>query len=100
MKRALLILSCFGYVMFLLAGTSTGSGVYRTPGFCLAAVACAAVATACVPAKSRWSWSVAGVAALVCSLYGYQQNSKWRAKLDLTRGLRPPTTEVQTDTNR
>lgn len=76
MNRALIILSSFGYVMFLIAGTDTGLGVYQTPAYCFAAFACAAVAAACVSKRARWSWGIAGVAALVFSLYGYHQNTE------------------------
>jgi hypothetical protein len=95
MKRALLILASFGYVMFLIAGTDTGLGVYRTPAWCFAAVVCAGVAVAYVTAGAKWYWSIAGAAALVLSFYGYHQNDQWREKLSRVQAQHPaPATQT------
>ena len=100
MKRGLLILSGFGYVMFLVAGLDTGLGVYRTPAYCFAALACAVVAAACVAKKPRLYWSIAGVAAVLCSVYGYHQNSEWHETLESIRAQRQSQPAVQTETTR
>src|ERR1017187_1098937 len=93
MKRAMLILSAFGYVLFLNFGMDRGLGVfYRTPNYCWAALACAVVAGACVSKRSRWFWGIAGVAAIAGCLYGYHQNSEWRQRLDRIRAQQPPPT--------
>jgi hypothetical protein len=52
MRRGVFILAGFGYVMFLVAGLDTGSGVYRTPGYGFAALAFAVVGAA-LPAKRQ-----------------------------------------------
>lgn len=90
MKRGLLILSAFGYVMFLTAGIDTGLGVYRTPAYCLAAVACAVMGAPCVAKRHRLFALFAGIVAMACSLYGYHQNIQWREKLDRMSMLLPP----------
>jgi hypothetical protein len=100
MKRALLILSAFGFVVFLIAGMDTGLGVFRTPAYCFAAVACAVVAAACASKRGRLYWSIAGVAAIACSLYGYHQNNEWRVRLDRIRAQQPPPPATQTETNK
>jgi hypothetical protein len=100
MKRDLLILSSFGYVVFLIAGLDTGFGVYRTPAYCFAALACAGVAVACASRRLRWFWGVAGVAAVVCSLYGYRQNDQWRERLAHILAQQPPPTATQNHTNK
>ena len=97
---ALLILPVFGYVMFLIAGMDTGLGVYRAPAYCFGAAACALVAAACVSKRQRLYWSIAGVAAIACSLYGYHQNSEWRERLGRVRAQQPPPPTAQTETNR
>ena len=96
MKRALLILSAFGYLMFLVAGLDTGLGVYRTPAYCFAAVVCAIVAAASVSKRSRLYWSIAAVAALGCSLYGFYQNHEWRERLERVRAQQPPSAQTET----
>lgn len=98
--RALLIMSSFGYAMFLIAGLDTGLGVYRTPAYCFAALACAGVGAACVSMRARWCWGVAGAAAVVCSLYGYRQNDQWREKLAHIRAQQPQSTAAHSDTNK
>lgn len=101
MKRTLLILSAFGYLIFLIAGMDTGLGIYRTPAYCFAAAACAFVAVACVSKSQRWYWGIAGIAAIACSIYGYRQNSEWRERLERIRSQQqPPPPAAQTETNR
>ena len=93
------ILSGFGYVIFLIAGMDTGFGVYRTPAYCLAALACALVAAACAAKRPRLYWSIAGIAAIACSLYGYHENRQWRERLErvLAEHQAPPATQVGTN---
>ena len=97
MKRGLLILSGFGYVMFLVAGIGTGLGVYRTPAYCFGALGCAVVAAMCAAKRPRVYWSIAGAAAIACSLYGYHENYTWRERLEraqLERGA-PPASQAE-----
>jgi hypothetical protein len=98
MKRALLILSAFGYLMFLIAGLDTGLGVYCTPAYCFAAVACALVAAFCVSKRARLYWSIAGIAAFACSFFGYYQNYEMHERLERIQAQQPPPS--QTETNR
>jgi hypothetical protein len=100
MRRGLLILSAFGYGMFLIAGVNTGAGVYRTPAFCFAAFACAVVAAACVSNRPRLYWSIAAAAAVVCGVYGYRQNSEWREKLKRAQAQQQPPPAIHAETNR
>jgi hypothetical protein len=95
MKRALLILSTFGYLMFLIAGLDAGLGVYRTPAYCFAAVVCAIVAAACVSKISRLYWSIAGVAAFGCGLYGIYQNHEWHERLERIQAQQPPSAQSE-----
>ena len=99
MRRGLLILSGFGYAMFLFAGMDTGLGVYRTPAYCFAALACALVAAACAAKRARLYWSIAGIAAIACSLYGYHQNREWRERVERfpVKSQAPPTTQTETN---
>jgi len=96
MKRALLILSAFGYLMFLIAGLDSGLGVYRTPACCFAAVACAIVAAACVSKGARLYWITAGVAAFGCSVYGFYQNHEWRERLERIQAQQPASAQTET----
>ena len=101
LKRGLLILAAFGYVMFLLAGLDTGLGVFRrTLGYCWAALACALVAIPCASKKLRWFWGIAGVAAIAGNLYGHHQNSEWTERLERVRAQQTPPSSSQTVTNR
>lgn len=97
MKRALLIFSAFGYLMFLITGLDTGLGVYRSPAYCFAAVACAIVAAACVSKRLRMYWSIAGVVAIGCCLYGFYQNQEWRDRLDRIQSQQPPSAQMETN---
>jgi Gpi18-like mannosyltransferase len=98
MKRAILILSVFGYLISLIAGLDTGLGVYCTPAYCFAAVACAFIAAACVTKRARLYWSIAGIAAFGCSLYGFYQNHEMHESLDRIKAQQP--SSAQTETNR
>jgi len=101
MKRGLLILAAFGYVMCLLAGMDQGLGVfYRSLGYCWAALACALVAIACTSKKQRWFWGLAGVAAIVGNLYGHHQNGVMRETLERVQAKQTPPSTSQTFTNR
>src|SRR5258706_9345593 len=100
MKRALLILAAFGYVMFFIMGIDTGLGVYRSPSYCWAAFACALVAAACVSKRQRRIWIIAGVIAMAASFYGYHQNNEWRERLERIRTRQAPPSTSQTGMNR
>ena len=95
----MLILSGFGYVMFLIAGLDTGLGVYRTPAYCFAALACALVPAVCAAKRTRLYWSIAGIAAIACGLYGYHENRQWRERLErvLAEHQALPTTQMGTN---
>jgi hypothetical protein len=98
MKRALLILSAFGYLMLLMEGTSTGLGVYRTPAYCFAAAACAGLAVVCASGRARWYWSIAAIAALGFGFYGYHKNGERRERLGRYQAQRsPPAIPAQTN---
>src|SRR5579872_6455797 len=99
MKRALLILAAIGYFIFFVEGLDTGLGLYRTPSSCWTAAGCAAVAMACCPKRRRWLWSIAGIAAIAGSLYGYHENAKWRAIMDRVQRhhVMPPASRTETN---
>jgi hypothetical protein len=82
MRRGLLILAGFGYIMLLMAGMDTGLGVYRTPAYSLASVGCAIIAALCSEQRQRFFWVIAALAAILFSVYGFQQNNQWRERLD------------------
>ncbi len=100
MRHGLLIFSGFGYVMFLIAGMDTGLGVYRTPAYCFAALACALVAAVCAAKKPRLYWSIAGIVAIACSLYGYHENRQWHERIERVRGEHRADPTAQIETNR
>lgn len=100
-KRVLLVSAAFGYVMFFMAGTDTGLGVLvRNPELCLAAAGCALVATFWSSKKQRWICGIATAVAIAGTLYGYHENSKWRAKLDRFEDTRPQPPASQTEMDR
>lgn len=99
MKRAVLILAGFAYLLLLLDGISTGLGVYCSPTSCWAAAGCALVAFVCAPTGRRWICAAALVLAIGGSLHGYRHNEQWRAKLDRIRAHQTPPPS-QTVTNK
>jgi glucose uptake protein GlcU len=101
LKRGMLILAAFGYVIFLLAGMDQGLGVfYRTLGYCWAALACALAGMTCASKKQRWFWGIAGVAAIVGNLYGHYQNGEWSERLARIQAQQKPPPTAQAPTNR
>ncbi|MBP7826835.1 MAG: hypothetical protein KA236_09830 [Verrucomicrobia bacterium] len=90
LKRKLLFIAGVGYAVFLIAGLDTGLGVYRTPAYCLAALACAVLAAACTTKRPRVYWIIAGIAAILCTVYGYRQNQQWRERLERIKAQQPP----------
>jgi len=86
--------------MFVFAGMDTGLGVFRTPAYCWVAIPCALIAAVCSAKRRRWYWIIAGAAAVVCSIYGYQQNSKWRERVEHFPVKQAPPPAEQPESNR
>jgi peptidoglycan/LPS O-acetylase OafA/YrhL len=101
LKRGMLILAAFGYLIFLSFGMDRGLGVfYRTPNYCWAALTCAVVAAACDSKRPRWLWGIAGVAAIAACLYAYHQNSEWPKRLERVQAQQASPSPSQSVTNR
>ncbi len=83
--------------MFFIAGMDTGLEV-RNPAYCWAAVACALAAGALGSKSQRFVCTIAGIAAIAGSLYGYHQNSEWHRRLErvLTEHPHPPASQIET----
>jgi small-conductance mechanosensitive channel len=97
-RRALLMLASFGFVIFFWGGMSTGLGVFRNPTECWIAAGYALVGVACASGRQRWIAGIAAVVAVAGSLYGYHENDAWRVRLERIRAEHPPKTAPQTET--
>ena len=80
-KLAVLILAFVGYLFCLMAGWSTGLGVYHNPGYCWVASAFALLALVVGSGSQRWAALAGLVVAVLAGLYGYHDNAVWREKI-------------------
>jgi hypothetical protein len=80
-KLAAFALAFFGYALFLMAGWSTGLGVYHKPGLCWVAAAFALLALSVASRRQRWTAFAAVVVAILMAVYGYRENANWKEKL-------------------
>jgi hypothetical protein len=78
LKLPVLILAMFGYLIFLLAGWSTGLGVIHNPSYCWVA---SAFAIAVASGSQRWVALMALVVSVFIGAYGYHDNAAWRKRL-------------------
>ena len=80
-RLVVFVLAFFAYALFLMAGWSTGLGVYHNPGFCWVAVAFALLALTVASKRQRWTALAAVVVAILVGVYGYRENANWKEKL-------------------
>jgi hypothetical protein len=80
-RLTVFVLAFLPYALFLMAGWSTGLGVYHNPGFCWVAASFALLALAAASRRQRWTAVVAVVVAILVGAYGYRENATWKERL-------------------
>ena len=81
MRLAVFVLAFFAYALILMAGWSTGLGVYHNPEFCWVAVGFALLALTVASKRQRWTAVAAVVVAILLGVYGHRENATWKEKL-------------------